>query len=296
MSGSFFIPDDMKRLLFLLMTIVLSSCNAHAQSSDKRDEPKVRIATYNVGIFDKYKESGYRVAARMMKELGPDVLVLNEVDSCTFRTGKVFQMRRFLRRMGSRWEGLFAPALKPFQTGAYGIAEVWNSEKRTVRNSFTLVLPQGEGAEPRALVVVEYEDMVVAGTHLEHTKESARRIQIEVITDTLKSLYGSTGKHVFLCGDMNAGPESATLKLLRKDWTVLTPSKTTFPTKSVIADMTVMPDKAEDVPGSCIDYILLLNNGAEVEVLAADVCVSFESGSAFTASDHFPVYADIRLL
>lgn len=285
----------MKRFAFIILVSLLSLNCAGAQESEERDEDIVRIATYNVGIFDKYRESGYRMTARMMRELNPDVLVLNELDSCTFRTGKSFQMRRFLRRMGSRWNGLFAPALKPFQTGAYGIAEVWNGRKRSVEDSFTLVLPKGEGAEPRALVVVEYEDMVVAGTHLEHTKESARIAQIEVITSVLKDRYGRSGKPVFLCGDMNAGPESGTLKLLKEDWTVLTPAKTTFPDKAEIAGMTEYPDSAEDVPGSCIDYILKLNNGVECEVVATDVCVRFESGSAFTASDHFPVFVDLRL-
>lgn len=285
----------MKRFAFIILVSLLSLNCAGAQESEERDEDIVRIATYNVGIFDKYRESGYRMTARMMRELNPDVLVLNELDSCTFRTGKAFQMRRFLRRMGSRWNGLFAPALKPFQTGAYGIAEVWNGRKRSVEDSFTLVLPKGEGAEPRALVVVEYEDMVVAGTHLEHTKESARIAQIEVITSVLKDRYGRSGKPVFLCGDMNAGPESGTLKLLKEDWTVLTPAKTTFPDKAEIAGMTEYPDSAEDVPGSCIDYILKLNNGVECEVVATDVCVRFESGSAFTASDHFPVFVDLRL-
>lgn len=276
---------------------LLISCNATAQRMRMAEDSDgaVRIATYNVGIFDKYRESGYRTSARLMKELDPDVLVLNELDSCTFRTGMVFQMKRFTRRMGSHWRGLFAPALKPFQTGAYGIAEVWNGSRQASKGGFTMVLPKGEGAESRALVVVEYEDFVVAGTHLEHTKESARSGQIKVITDTLKSLYGSSGKPVFLCGDMNAGPNSSTLKLLRQDWTVLTPAKTTFPDKEWLEGMMVEPDSADETPGSCIDYILILNNGAEYEVVAADVCVRFESGSAFTASDHLPVYVDVRL-
>ena len=276
---------------------LLISCNATAQRMRQTEDSDdvVRIATYNVGIFDKYRESGYRASARLMKELDPDVLVLNELDSCTFRTGMAFQMRRFIRRMGPQWRGLFAPALKPFQTGAYGIAEVWDEAEQTSEGGFTLVLPKDEGAEPRALVVVEYEDFVVAGTHLEHTKESARSTQVEITTDTLKSLYGSSKKPVFLCGDMNAGPGSSTLKLLQQDWTVLTPAKTTFPDKKWLEGMTIEPSSADDTPGSCIDYILLLNNGAECEVVAADVCVRFESGSAFTASDHLPVYVDIRL-
>lgn len=276
------------------VSLLLSSCNAHAQSSGTRDDGTIRIATYNVGIFDKYKESGYRATARLMKELDPDVLILNELDSCTFRTGKAFQMKRFLRRMGSQWDGLFAPSLKPFQTGAFGLAEVWNEYGRKVVDSFTLILPKGDGTEPKALVVVEYDDMVVAGTHLEHTKESARIAQVDVITDTLKTLYGTGVKPVFLCGDMNAGPGSGTLNHLKKDWKVLTPSKTTFPSKQKIAEMAVLPDSAEETPGSCIDYIMLLDNGVECEIVETDVCVRFKSGSAFTASDHFPVYVDVR--
>lgn len=282
-------------LIFALAAFFLTSCNAQAQTKMARDSGVVRIATYNVGIFDKYRESGYRTTARLMTELDPDVLILNEVDSCTFRTRKAFQMKRFIRRMGTHWDGLFAPALKPFQTGAYGIAEVWNGASMKKTGGFTLILPKGEGMEPRALVVVEYENMVVAGTHLEHTKESARRAQIEVITDTLKAVYGTSGKPVFLCGDMNAGPRSATLKLLEQDWTVLSSPVTTYPDKAKIDAVEVMPRTAGEVPGSCIDYIMILNNGVEYDVVATDVCVCFESGSVFTASDHLPVYVDVRL-
>lgn len=287
----------MRRIILILAAVLLfASCNAQAQNRIARDGESVRLATYNVGIFDKYIESGYGATARLMKELDPDVLVLNEVDSCTFRTRMAFQMKRFIRRMGRSWEGLFAPAVKPFQTGAYGIAEVWNGNSVKKTGGFTMRLPKGEGTEPRALVVVEYEGMVVAGTHLEHTRESARAGQVKAITDTLKALYGASGKPVFLCGDINAGPGSGTLKLLEENWTVLSVPKTTYPDKSALAGMKSQPSSAEDVPGSCIDYIMILNNGAEYEVVASDVCVHFESGSVFTASDHLPVYVDVRLL
>lgn len=280
----------------IMIVVLLCAFAAWGRTSYQR-KPKeaVRIATYNVGIFDKYPESGYRLTSRLVKELDPDVIVLNELDSCTVRTRLAHQLKRFVKRMGGQWEGRFAPALNPFQTGAYGIGEAWNGRKVEAVRSFNVSLPKGEGTEPRALVVVEYEDMVVAGTHLEHTLASARETQVNIITDTLKTLYGSSGKHVFLCGDMNASPGSETLKLLKKNWTVLSAQKTTYPRRSELEKLVEMPQTADETPGSCIDYILILNNGAAYELVASDVCVNFRSGSAFTASDHLPVYVDVIL-
>lgn len=287
----------MKRIHLIAALLFMSAGVCMAQKSlwDRRPDGAVRIATYNVGIFDKYPDSDYKVAARLMKELDPDVLVLNEIDSCTVRTGHVDQLGSFVKRMGMNWQGVFAPALNSFQSGAYGIAEAWDSRRKDFVRSFNVSLPKGEGTEPRALVVVEYEDMVVAGTHLEHTSHAAREGQISVITDTLKTLYADSGKHVFLCGDMNASPESETLMLLRKDWTVLSAQKTTYPRGIEIKNMPELPETADDTPGSCIDYIMILNNGAEYEVTAADVCVRFRNGTAFSASDHLPVYIDVIL-
>ncbi|MBQ8811890.1 MAG: endonuclease/exonuclease/phosphatase family protein [Bacteroidales bacterium] len=281
---------------FMIAAVLLCAITLTGRTAwHSRSRGTVRIATYNVGIFDKYPKSGYRLTSRLVKEIDPDVIVLNELDSCTFRTGMAHQLKKFVKRMGVQWEGRFAPALKPFQTGAYGIGEAWNTRRMKALRSFNVALPKGEGTEPRALVVVEYDDMVVAGTHLEHTKASAREIQVNVISDTLKSLYGESGKPVFLCGDMNASPGSETLRLLGKDWTVLSAQKTTYPRKSELENLEVMPETADETPGSCIDYILILNNGAGYELVASDVCVNFRSGSAFTASDHLPVYVDVIL-
>ena len=231
----------------------------------------VRIATYNVGVFNKYKASGIGLTAEIVREMDPDVIVLNEVDKHVIRTGFRNQLKRFCRAAG--YEGVFAPALK-FPGGAYGIAEAWK-EGREPLDVFTMRLPKGDGAEVRALVAVEYEDMVVAGTHLDYRSEAAQIGQARVLTDTLKAMYGHKGKPVFLCGDMNAAPESGTMDFLRGDWEVLSP-----------ADATSF--------GRCIDYILVLKGSAECEVVAGEVGEHFDAGSAFEASDHLPVWVEVR--
>ena len=253
----------------------------------RADERKtVRLMTYNVGVFDKYEASGIRLTARIVREMDPDVLVMNEVDSCAGRTGNRDQFRAFTRA-ARRYDGVFAPALKPFMGGAYGIAEAWKRQMEPI-GTFSMVLPKGDGSEPRALVVVEYDDMVVAGTHLDHRSKAAQLEQARAITDTLMSMY--SGKPVFLCGDFNALPDSPTIEYMRENWDILSPAKTTYPDSKALPSWE--PD--DDVPGKCIDYIMVLKGSAEYEVVAADVPVTFKAGSAFEASDHLPVYVDVR--
>lgn len=253
----------------------------------RADERKtVRLMTYNVGVFDKYEASGIKLTARIVREMDPDVLVMNEVDSCAGRTGNRDQLKAFAKA-ARRYEGVFAPALKPFMGGAYGIAEAWRRQMEPL-GTFSMVLPKEDGSEPRALVVVEYDDMVVAGTHLDHKSKAAQLEQARIITDTLMSMY--SGKPVFLCGDFNALPDSPTIEYMRENWDILSPAKTTYP------DAKALPtwEPGDEVPGKSIDYIMVLKGSAEYEVVAAGVPVAFKAGSAFEASDHLPVYVDVR--
>ena len=282
--------------LSILMAMVSCSPRLYPERPETRqgirpetraDERKtVRLMTYNVGVFDKYEASGIKLTARIVREMDPDVLVMNEVDSCAGRTGNLDQLRAFTRA-ARRYDGVFAPALKPFMGGAYGIAEAWKRLMEPI-GTFSMVLPKGDGSEPRALVVVEYDDMVVAGTHLDHRSKAAQLEQARAITDTLMSMY--SGKPVFLCGDFNALPDSPTIEYMRENWDILSPAKTTYPDSKALPSWE--PD--DDVPGKCIDYIMVLKGSAEYEVVAADVPVAFKAGSAFEASDHLPVYVDVR--
>lgn len=293
----------MKRLFFILSAAcvalaALASCN----SADEKKSPYARIggedvyriATYNVGVFSKYEESSIIAVASLMTELDPDVLVLNEVDSCTSRTGNIHQLATFVKAMPKGWEGQYAPALKPYKGGAYGIAEAWNTNRMKEVGGFNVLLPKGEGSEYRALVVKEYENMVVAGTHLEVKTENMRLVQLGIITDTLTTLYGASGKPVILCGDFNAYPDSKVLEVAKENWDVVSVAKTTYPKGDKWEGLGSVPQRVDETPGICIDYIMVLKNGVKYEVLGSDVGVGFNAGSALTASDHLPVFVDFR--
>ena len=79
--------------------------------------------------------------------------------------------------------------------------------------------------------------------------------------------------------DFNALPDSATIAFLKENWTVLSPSGSTYPA---------------DRPSKCIDYIMVYKNAADrVKVTGAQIPVEFNTGDVTVASDHLPVYVDV---
>ena len=57
--------------------------------------------TYNVGVFTKYISDGsYQMIADMMTEGKADLVGISELDSCTVRTGRVFQLKKFAETDG----------------------------------------------------------------------------------------------------------------------------------------------------------------------------------------------------
>lgn len=286
----------MKRLITIVLTgaVMAAFCMSCSQGLYPRNGKAIRIATYNVGVFNKWDGSGIPMTASLMKELAPDVIALQEMDSCANRTGSIYQAEMFAKEMGPEWGYAYAPALKPFQGGAYGVAQVWDGDVKRPVKMFNVVLPKGKGSETRALSVVEYEDMVVASTHLDHRNDSSQLAQAMIVTDTLKAVYGESAKPVFLCGDFNAYPQSQTITYCREHWDVLTDvTRTTFPKWKDVNAMETRPQTLAETPGNCIDYIMLLKNGVEYEVTATDTCIPFESGDVFSSSDHLPVYVDV---
>ena len=285
----------MKRIFLTLLAVVLllPSCTNTTGLYPKNGRKTVRIVSYNVGIFGKWDLSSESYTATLMNELGADVIALQELDSCTTRTGPDrFQAKDFASAMGEDWRHFYAAALIPYKEGTYGIGEVWNSDRLDMVKCFKVKLPRVVAREDRALAVVEYENMVVASTHLNGNPDDVNP-SVRLINETLKGLYGETDKPVFLCGDFNARPDNPAIEYLRTDWNILTPVGATG-VGGKNRDLPAPPQTIEEVKGNCIDYIMLLKNKAEVEVLDSQICFRFETGSPFESSDHLPVFVDVR--
>ena len=281
----------MKRffLIFALgtafLTLFISSCSAPKET--------LRLVTYNVGVFGKWDLSSEHYTATLMKELDPDAIALQELDSCTTRSGiGRFQSKTFAEALGDNWGHAYGHALKSYKEGSYGIGEVWNKDRLSMKNIYKVMLPRGQASEERALLVVEYENMVFASTHL-NGHPSSLQPSVEIITETLKARYGESEIPVFLGGDFNARPDNTSIEYMRQKWTILTPEGATG-VEGKNRGVNPAPQTIEEVQGYCIDYIMLLNNKAKVELLDSKICFKFDGGSAFESSDHLPVYIDVR--
>lgn len=240
-----------------------------------KKEGVTRIVSYNVGVFNKFTPDDYPMIAAMMHEIDADAICLNELDSCTTRTGGIFQLGHFARLMGG-WDCNYGAAM-PYAGGKYG-AGIASREKAL--RTFSVILEKGDGAEPRVLVVSEFETFVLATAHLDHVSARQRRAQAATINRIMRNEYGNSPKPVFLGGDMNARPDSETLRILRSAWDVLTPEEPTCPSRN---------------PRMCIDYIMQLRNGVPCEAVTARVLRRFRSGKVRNASDHLPVMLDVIL-
>lgn len=262
-------------MLKITRTLLMALCATSFFACQSVEPTSLTIVQYNVGVFDKYEASGFDAVTSAVKELGADVVTLNELDSCTVRTGGVYQLATFAQKMG-KWNYLFASAM-PYDGGAYGVGVASKPEYEIIRTD-KIALPKLDGREPRAVAVVEYNDFVLCSTHLDLTEQS-QLAQIAVINEYMDSHYADCGKPVFLGGDFNCMPGSKPIDLMKQSWNLLTPESETYPA---------------DVPRKCIDFIFVRPNGRTVTIESTSVPRTLENADLATASDHLPVALTVK--
>ena len=103
---------------------------------------------------------------------------------------------------------------------------------------------------------------------------------MELINKTITELYADSDKPVFLGGDMNAQPGSEMMLEFEKHWKLL----------STVSERSVQDRMV------CIDFVLQFKNKAPiVEVVNAHSILYSNVGDMWKASDHFPIYVDVKL-
>ena len=245
----------MSRFLMLLVCCALGVNTLSAQ--------KVRVMSYNVrnGLgVDAVKD--IKRCAEIVREVQPDVVAIQEVDSMT-RRNKYYVLGKMGELLG--YHAYFGKAIS-YQGGSYGVGVL---SKRPALSVKTYPLPNH--IEARVLLVVEYEKYYMLSTHLSGVpRKLGRGIQVDIIRDVVAKL----DKPVFIAGDTNARPTSAPMKAFKEFATVLSDeNKLTAPSQD---------------PGKCIDYILGANGSFKVK---RDVVLD-----GTIASDHLPLYVDVKIL
>lgn len=264
----------MKKIVRIYAVAAALGVMALANSCSQKPQKALRVVQYNIGAFSKEIENSIPMISDMMKELGADVVSLNELDSCN-RRHENYQLADFAKAMGD-WNYSYSSSFS-YQGGGYGVGVATKAE---ILDSFRIGLDKEDGSEYRSCSVVETPDYVLASTHLDHVSMTAQLHQAQTLTSVLVEKYGASRKPVILCGDMNAEPESETIKSLQQSWELVSCTDLTYPA---------------DEPRKCIDYVFVLKNKAKYELSKTFVPMSFEKGDVAVASDHCPIFVELLI-
>lgn len=244
--------------------LCLLPSGAEAQT-DHGAENTLRIMSYNIlnGKQIDGKTFNFERQISVIRGMNADLVTLDEVDSITERSKGHFVLREYAAALGMHH--FYSPTID-FQGGKYGMGML---AKKFPQRITRIALPGRE--EKRTLIIAEYPEYIFASTHFSLTPAD----QLKSIA-ILRSEAAKHNKPFFVAGDMNFTPESEAGKLLSKYFTLLTdPKQPTFPA---------------DAPKEAIDYIALFKNKEADNVVLLRRGVVNEP----KASDHRPVYADVR--
>ncbi|MDY7227645.1 endonuclease/exonuclease/phosphatase family protein [Hyalangium rubrum] len=218
---------------------------------------------------------GLEGVAEVIRQARPDIVALQEVDRGSRRAQGQDQAAVLAERTGLMYQAHFRTT--DLFGGAYGIALL---SRFPVEALAQYPLPVPRGAEPRtvvhAVMQVGGREVSIYLTHLirQPFNSDIRMRQSAIIT----ALLAKDSRPKLLMGDLNDGPDSRTVRLLRRDLTDV------FAASGQGAEGTY-PLPLPFSPALRIDY-----------VLASEAFVPLRSQVLrVAASDHYPVIADVRL-
>lgn len=261
----------MKQLAVLFLVFFMDFGFSQAQ--------EIKVMTFNIYHGENptpsdSSKSNFDELIKLILEIQPDMVALQEVDSMTNRSEKVFGEKvDIMKKLSSKtgYDSYFAKAMD-FDGGAYG-------EGLLVKNksdNLTLTLPNPAGGEPRAMAWAKIElnskdEIYFGGTHLCHETDENRLAQIKEILAYASSL----DYPVFWVGDLNFAPDSPIYGTIPSPW-----KDAGLVAKNASATY-ASPE------GKRIDYIWY--NSEKIELIDYKVIkVDF--------SDHYPVVATLKLI
>ena len=233
--------------------------------SAQDDVMTLRMMTYNIkhgagmdDVIDMDRQ------AKVIQDATPDVVGLQEVDSCVKRSSYVHQSAILAKSLGMYCT--FGPAI-PLTGGKYGVAILSKEKPMSYHNT---PLP---GKEKRTLLVCEFEEYVFACTHLDLEEEN-RLSSLDIILEEA----ARWDKPFFICGDWNDEPSSTFITKMRRNFSFL----------NSITNSNVNYTYPAGTPKKIIDYIA--SYGRIVKSVSKRQVLNQPE-----ASDHRPVLVEVKM-
>jgi endonuclease/exonuclease/phosphatase family metal-dependent hydrolase len=257
----------------ILFFFLLCSIAAGAQTEVPDSAHTVKIMTFNIlhgatmhNTFD------YDLIAKVIREVDPDFVALQEVDFKTKRSGG----KDLATELGYRCHmtPLFARAID-FNGGEYGIGMLSKFAFLSTQNH---PLPSSPNHEARTSLQISTrlpsgDTIQVVCTHIDQLPNGDRMRQVQ----TLNDLYAGNRYPTLLAGDFNDTPGSDAINLLESKWSYTYDKnhpEPTFPSNN---------------PNKKIDYVVFLPAN-KWQVVDRQVIHNAE------ASDHCAYVVTLRLL
>lgn len=237
----------------------------------------LRILSYNIYHGENPNnlgESNLDSIAKLILDLEPDVVALQEVDSMTERTAGIYgQKINLITELAKKtgMEGYFAKAMD-FSEGGYGEGLL----VRNPENFLKQTLPIPAGGEPRAAAWTSLklgnQIIWVGGTHLCHQFQNNRLAQVQSVLDFAEN----KNSPVIWMGDLNFKPSDLEYRAIDPYWQ---------DAAKVIGDES--PTYQSSSEEGRIDYIWYSKN--HFELIQYQVIPVLHS-------DHFPVFVELKLI
>jgi endonuclease/exonuclease/phosphatase family metal-dependent hydrolase len=264
----------MKLFISFLFCLLLTITSINAQTIVTDSSKLVTVLSFNIlhgattkGDFD------LDAIAKVILDNEPDFVALQEVDFLTKRARNYDLVTELGYR--TKMAPIFGRAMK-YDGGEYGEGVL---SKYTFLSTRNVALPYHEGDEPRAALEVttvlpSMDTISFIGTHLDHLRDESNRIQQ---AKEINEVFSKNQHPTILAGDLNAEPESQTMKILGQMWT---PS---------YLDREMQFTYSSEKPVKKIDYVLFApaNRWRVIETRA--ICDKI-------ASDHCSYLAVLELL
>ncbi len=196
----------------LIVAAVVAPCDAVRAAEPVR----LRILTYNIhhGAGTDGRVDLERIA-RVIKSSEADIVALQEVDRLTARTGNVDQPAELGRLTGLHVA--FGGNIR-VAGGDYGNAVL---SRLPIKRHENRRLPLFDDGEQRGVLEVEVElpgqqPLLLLATHLDHRAADRERLASAEVLSELAAAAGE--RPLLLAGDLNATPDSAVLRRLKRQW------------------------------------------------------------------------------
>ncbi len=246
----------LKNFLWTFLVLVLFGC-VGIKGKNMRAQPQLRVLTYNIHHGEGTDNRvDYERLAKIIRDINPDIVALQEVDYKTLRSTGIDQAS--LLGELTQLRAIFGRAMY-FQGGEYGEALL---SRFPLKDERIYALPYHPGQEPRVALAARVmpdeplPEFIFVGTHLCHQSEETRFEQMTRIRFLFSEIDDVP---VILAGDLNARRGSPPMNVLLQDgW------------------------KDASAPHSQVDYVLIRSRDpwkvVNVQVIEDQ-----------KASDHFPV-------